>query len=312
MIWIAFLASLCVSFLFSGIESGVLSVNRVRLRHYALRGEEAARKLDAMLSRIERLVATVVLITNAANVVAITLLYRQFGKLLGESWGATATLVVAFPLFVLGLEFLPKAIFRRFPYRTLVIFARILTMAHWVLGPVVNLGAWLLGPIFRKTAQGGSRIVSVEDLRRHMAVGGRTEAERDLIEHVVDFRSLTAADLMIPMDQVPHTFPDTPIADLLKTGAEEGTDRFLVVDRSGGASGMIQITDLLYDGVSSGRVQSYVRRIATVAPEEIAIDALVKMRGARLSLAVVADSAGRPLGVLVRDQLVRRLLGGEK
>src|SRR5690606_8596581 len=60
MIWLALLACLIVSFTFSGIEYGVLSVNRVRLRHYARRGEEAAQKLDSLLTRIERLMVTVV------------------------------------------------------------------------------------------------------------------------------------------------------------------------------------------------------------------------------------------------------------
>ncbi len=166
MIWVALLACLFVSFLFSGLESGVLSVNRVRMRHYARRGEEAAQKLDHLLLRLERLMITVVLITNGANILAVTLLYAQFTKWLGAP-GAIVALLVALPIFILGLEFLPKAIFRRFPYRTLVVFAHILTTAHWLFAPLVNLTAWALRPLFHASRESESgRIVAVEDLQR--------------------------------------------------------------------------------------------------------------------------------------------------
>jgi len=316
MIWLAFFASLLVSFLFSGIESGVLSVNRVRLRHYARRGEEAAQKLDLLLGRVERLMTTVVLITNAANIVAVTLLYTQLTRWMGPL-GAVVTLVILLPIFVLGLEFLPKAIFRRFPYRTLVIFARMLTAAHWLLAPVVNLGAWVLGPLFRAGREDESgRIVTIEDFKRHIALaearGLRTKVERSMLEHVVDFRALRAGDVMLPFERVHQVPSELPITDLLRKAAETDEARFLVMESDGAVGGMVRVLDLLLDGVRTGRVQSYVRRVVTVGADEPAMEALTKLRAARLPLAVVTGEKGQPEGVLTSEDLVRRLLGGGK
>jgi CBS domain containing-hemolysin-like protein len=316
MIWLAFFASLLVSFLFSGIESGVLSVNRVRLRHYARRGEEAAQKLDRLLERVERLMTTVVLITNAANIVAVTLLYTQLTRWMGPL-GAVVTLVVLLPVFVLGLEFLPKAIFRRFPYRTLVVFARMLTAAHWLFAPIVSLGAWLVGPLFRagREAESG-RIATVEDFKRHIALaearGLRTKVERSMLEHVVDFRTLRAGDVMLSLEGVPQIASEATVADLLRLAAENDEGRFLVIEPDGSVGGIVRVLDLLLDGVRAGRVQSYVRRVVTVAVHEPALEALTKLRAARLPLAVVTGEKGRPEGVLTSEDLVRRLLGGGK
>lgn len=309
-----FLASLFVSFLFSGIESGVLSVNRVRLRHNARLGEEAALQLDALLLRMERLMTTVVLITSAANVVAVTVLYHWFTERLGVG-GAIAALAVALPIFVFGLEFLPKAIFRRFPYRTLVVFARILAAATWILSPVIALGALLVKPIFRSGREVVSgRIASVEDLRRTIAAdeaaGVRTTAERAMIESVLDFRALRAGDLMLPLDEVPSVAPETPVGELRRQAAQRDARRFLVVDADGEIVGLVRTLDLLFDGVETGRVQSYMRRVVTVRAGERAMEALRRLRAARLSLAVVQNRVGRPIGVLTSDHLVRRLLGG--
>jgi CBS domain containing-hemolysin-like protein len=316
MIWLAFFASLLVSFLFSGIESGVLSVNRVRLRHYARRGEEAAQKLDRLLERVERLMTTVVLITNAANIVAVTLLYTQLTRWMGPL-GAVVTLLVLLPVFVLGLEFLPKAIFRRFPYRTLVIFARMLTAAHWLFAPIVSLGAWLVGPLFRagREAESG-RIATVEDFKRHIALaearGLRTKVERSMLEHVVDFRSLRAGDVMMPLEHVPQIASEATVAELLRLAAQNDESRFLVIEADGSVGGIVRVLDLLLDGVRAGRVQSYVRLVVTVAVQEPALDALTKLRAARLPLAVVTGAKDQPKGILTSEDLVRRLLGGGK
>ncbi|MDD5199309.1 MAG: CNNM domain-containing protein [Terrimicrobiaceae bacterium] len=316
MIWPAFLACLVVSFTFSGIESGVLSVNRVRLRHYARRGEEAAQNLDRLLTRIERLMMTVVLMTNAANIVAISILYMQFTKWMGP-FGAIAALAVALPVFIFGLEFLPKAIFRRFPYRTLVVFARILTAADWLLAPVTNLAGWIVRPFFRAGREVESgRIVSVEGLKRTIAQaepkGQRPATERSIIEHIIDFRALRAGDLMMPLDRVPQAGPDTPIADLLRRASELDASRFLVIESNGDVGGLVRVIDLLFDGVRSGRVQSYMRRVVTVKSGERAMTAVRKLRASRLPVAVVLDADGRPAGLLTSDHLVRRLLGGDK
>jgi len=316
MIWLALLACLIVSFTFSGIEYGVLSVNRVRLRHYARRGEEAAQKLDSLLTRIERLMVTVVIITNTANILAVTLLFWKFTEWMGAA-GAIAVLAVSLPVFIFGLEFLPKAIFRRFPYRTLVIFARILTATYLVMAPLLSLGAWILRPLFRRQREAVSgRIVAVEDLNRLLAEseakGQLTAGERALINHVVEFRTVLAGDLMIPMKDAPKVRPETEVRELLKLARETDVDRFLVVGDDRGVRGLIRSFDLLLDGVTSGRAQSYVRRVVTVRAHEKALEALRKLRAARLSMATVVDAEGRPVGVLTSEQLVRRLLAGQK
>lgn len=316
MIWFAFFACLLISFTFSGIEAGVLSVNRVRLRHNARHGEEAAQNLDRLLTRIERLMTTVILLTNGANIVAITVLYMQFTAAMGP-WGAVAALLVALPVFVFGIEFLPKAIFRRFPYRTLVVFVRILTAADWLLAPFINLGSLLVKPLLRAGRESESgRIVSVEDLRRSLALGDAggkgAPPERALIDHVVAFRPLRAADLMLPLDRVPRVGPDTAIAELLRRASNEDASRFLVVEEDGAVSGFVRVIDLLFDGVKSGRVQSYMRRIVSVGAGERAMDALKKLRDARLAVAVVLNAEQQPAGLLTAEHLVRRLLGGAK
>jgi putative hemolysin len=72
-----------ISFFFNGIESGLLSIDQVRLRQNVKRRVPAALRLNRLLKRPERLLATVLLITNAADIVALLFLTSQLFQWFG-------------------------------------------------------------------------------------------------------------------------------------------------------------------------------------------------------------------------------------
>ena len=74
------LACWSISFLFAGIEAGLLALNPVRLRHRAKSSDRAAQRLQTMLQNPERLLITVLLATNAADI-SPTMTGEDQGKL---------------------------------------------------------------------------------------------------------------------------------------------------------------------------------------------------------------------------------------
>ena len=77
MIWVLVAFCWIISFLFSGIEAGLLALNPVRLRHRAKSGDHGARRLQKMLKQPERLLITVLLVTNAADIIALIILTHE-------------------------------------------------------------------------------------------------------------------------------------------------------------------------------------------------------------------------------------------
>ena len=90
MIWLAILVCFAVSFVFSGTEAGLLSVNRVRLKHRLKHRDKSAIILNRLLEHPERLLVTVLLVTNLMNIFAITLASQQFVRFFG-----TATMAIS-------------------------------------------------------------------------------------------------------------------------------------------------------------------------------------------------------------------------
>ena len=129
-----------VSFLFAGIEAGLLSIDPVRLRHRVKRNMRAAIRLNALLRKPERLFVTVLLITNMADILGLLLLTRKlvwtFGPM-GFFWA----LLIALPIYLFLLAVFPKSLFRRFPFRALAALAGLLELVSLILWPVLELGA---------------------------------------------------------------------------------------------------------------------------------------------------------------------------
>ena len=131
-----------VSFLFNGIESGLLSIDPVRLRQNVKRRVPAAVRLNRLLKHPERLLVTVLLFTNAADILGLFLLTRQ----LVRSWGYAGyfvSLVIALPVYLFLLSVFPKSLFRRFPFRALAQLAGMLELTSLLLSPFLELGARL-------------------------------------------------------------------------------------------------------------------------------------------------------------------------
>ena len=151
-----------VSFLFNGIESGLLSIDPIRLRQNVKRRVPAAVRLNRLLKHPERLLVTVLLFTNAADILGLFLLTRQ----LVRSWGYAGyfiSLAIALPVYVFLLSVLPKSLFRRFPFRALAQLAGVLELASLLFSPLLELGARLgklILPSRRSRHKASSRALS--------------------------------------------------------------------------------------------------------------------------------------------------------
>jgi len=311
IVWYVIAACFVISFVFSGIESGVLSVNRTRLRHQAREGVESAIELDAMLQELERLMITVLIVNSTANILAIALLFQQVQYQLG-TLGAAVTMLVVAPFFILGLEFLPKAIFQRFPYRALLRLAKILRIVHQVLRPLVSVGVSISKLLMGGSGGAGRRVIPATEIRRQLLIAERNgtigRVAREFAISVLDFRFRKLQEVLRSMDDVVVVSPECSVERVIELFREKGYERLPVQDAAGKVVGIVNAFDLLLEGSTKGRVQSHLRRMVTVKKDASPYETVEKLRALRQSLALVENEDGTPLGVVALEDLVRMML----
>jgi putative hemolysin len=308
--WIIIVCAWVTSFLFSGIEAGLLSLDQVRLRHQVKLQNRAAILLDRLVKEPERLLATILLVTNLADIAGLLLLTRRLVLTFGAA-GYLVALLVAAPVYLFLLGILPKSLFRRFPYRALAAFAGLLVITSRLLWPVLELGAQI-GRLLVRRSKAPPRLFAAREDLKQIAVeserqGALTAAERAMIHNVVDFRTVRVADVMVPLGKVVAVKPDATITEVLALSARTGIDRLPVISKKT-ALGLVTIFDILLDRDPSRELRHYTRRIVSAAENESAYRIIRRLRAARLTLAAVKGSNGRLAGIVTIEDLVGRLV----
>ena len=305
-----------VSFLFNGIESGLLSIDPVRLRQNVKRRVPAAVRLNRLLKHPERLLVTVLLFTNAADILGLFLLTWD----LVQSWGYAGyfiSLAIALPVYLFLLSVLPKSLFRRFPFRALAQLAGILEFASLLFSPLLELGA-RLGKVLLpdRAARRAHLFAGREELKQiteqSELEGALTATERAMIHNVVDFRSVKVGDVMLPSAEVVALPSSASPQEALELGASSGLDRLPVITRKGQPAGLVNVLDILLDQNGSKPLESYVRRIVTTTEEESAYRVVQQLRAARLGLAAVLDRKKNFRGIVTIEDLIRRLVSSSE
>jgi putative hemolysin len=301
-----------VSFFFNGIESGLLSIDPVRLRQNVKRRVPAALQLNRLLKHPERLLATVLLVTNAADIIALLLLTSELVRSYGYA-GFFFALVIALPVYLFVLAVLPKSLFRRFPFRALARLAGVLEFTSILFSPLLEVGARLGKLLLPSQAAKRRRLFAArEELKQITAQsereGALTSTERAMIHSLVDFRGTKVRDVMLPSAKVVALHSGASTQQALELSASTGLDRLPVVTADGQPAGLVNVVEILLDRNGSKPLGNYVRRIVTAREDEPAYRVMQQLRAARLGLAAVVDGKRNFRGIVAIEDLVRRLV----
>ncbi len=79
---------------FAGIETGLISINRLRLRHLVRRNVTGARTVQRFVSRPDLLLGTTLIGTNLSYVAASIVVANLGNRALGERWSWMASLAL--------------------------------------------------------------------------------------------------------------------------------------------------------------------------------------------------------------------------
>jgi len=109
VLWIALIVLLVLSAFFSGSETGMMALNRYRLRHQRKKSA-GARRAAKLLAKPDKLIGLILIGNNAVNILAAIIANMLAIIYVGEAaapWVATASLTITVLVFS---EVTPKTI----------------------------------------------------------------------------------------------------------------------------------------------------------------------------------------------------------
>ena len=199
---------LLLSAFFSGSETGLMTMNRYRLRTRAKKGERSARLAQSLLERPDRLIGTILLGNNFVNTLAASIATLIGLRLFpGETGIAVATGAVTLLLLIFG-EVTPKTLSAIHPERlglpaayVLWPLQRLLFPLVWLVNLIGNNLLRLLGVSPEEAAQ---HSLSAEELRTVVAEAGAMIPHRHqkMLLSILDLEKETVEDIMVPRNEI--------------------------------------------------------------------------------------------------------------
>ncbi|KAB8308251.1 DUF21 domain-containing protein [Erwinia endophytica] len=196
-----------VSAWFAGSETGMMTLNRYKLRHQAKNGSRAARRVEKLLRRPDRLLSLVLIGNNLVNILASALATIVGMRIHGDEGVAIATGILTFCVLVFA-EVLPKTIAALYPEKVAFPSSLLLGPLQMVMMPVV----WLLNTITRilmrlvgmKTEGAVNSALSKEELRTIVYESRSLMSRRnqDMLLSVLDLEKVSVDDIMVPRNEI--------------------------------------------------------------------------------------------------------------
>lgn len=196
----------CSAF-FSGSETGLMTLNRYRLRHRAKAGDKTAQRISRLLERPDRLIGIILLGNNFVNILASSLGTIIAIHFLGEAGILVSTIVLTLVVLIFG-EVAPKTFAALHPEWIAFPASSVLTpllKAFYPLVWLVNQAVNGLLRLFRITTETSSpHSLSAEELRTVVLEAGTMISKRHqtMLLGILDLEEITVNDIMIPRNEV--------------------------------------------------------------------------------------------------------------
>jgi CBS domain containing-hemolysin-like protein len=306
---------LCFSAFFSGSETALFSLNRLKVKQMAASRSSSKGLVAKMLSNPHRLLATILFGNMLVNVASSSLGENITSHVFS---GGTALFVAVLAMTLLILlfgEIMPKIIAVEWPAQIAPFVAVPLNIFSMIISPARRSLQWItdlfLGPMGHKPtpAQGATG----EELKTALDIGyseGEVHRlERDLIEKVISFGDKRVEQVMTPRMRMVSIGVNTPLDRALRFLKRKGYSRVPVYEGNEETIvGVLHIKDFLRHQKRES-LRDYLRPVYFI-PETKKIDDLFReFQTKRQHFAVVIDEYGVVSGMITMDDLLEEIVG---
>lgn len=321
-LWVLFTALgllVLASAFFSGSETGLISLNRYRLRHLANAKNPGALRASKLLTRPDRLIGLILLGNNFVNILASAIATIIALRLLGDDGIMVATLLLTLVILIFA-EITPKTLAALHPERlafpaTLILkpLLRILYPLVWLLNTIPNALLRMMGVSQEDVDVHG---ISSEELRSVVNEAGAMIPHRHqkMLLSILDLEKVTVEDIMVPRNEIVGINMDDSKEDILKQINTSQHTRLPVFRGDiSNVVGFIHLRNVLSlrskEGLELGNLEDVIRE-AYFIPEGTPLNTqLLNFQKQRRRIGLVVDEYGDIQGLVTLDDILEEIVG---
>jgi Mg2+/Co2+ transporter CorB len=303
---------------FSSSETGLMAINRYRLKHMANKGHRGARLAQSLLTRPDRLIGLILLGNNMVNILAASIATVIAMRMFGDNgiWISTLVMTVVVLIFA---EVAPKTVAALYPEKVafpasyvLVVLLKLLNPVVWLVNSFANL---LLKPFGVKTDVVALERLNREELRTLVTEGGQISNDHQrMLVNILDLEQASVEDVMVPRGEIIGIDLDDDWADILSQLTQTVYTRLPVYRESiDNVVGLLHIRTIIsklsLGGLQFEDLQRSVRRPYFVPEGTSLTRQLLEFQGKERRMALVVDEYGDIQGLVTLDDILEEIVG---
>jgi Mg2+/Co2+ transporter CorB len=318
-LFILLLGLIILSGFFSSSETGMMSLNRYRLKHMAKTGHKGARRAQSLLNRTDQLIGVILIGNNFVNIFASAIATVIAIRIWGDAGIAVATVLLTIVILIFA-EVTPKTLAALFP-------EKIAFPASYVLGPLlktlyplvwsVNLFTGLILKVLGiSSAQASQDHLSREELRTVVNEAGALipAKHKDMLVSILDLDNVTVNDIMVPRNEIVGIDLDDDVENMLRQLKNSQHTRLPVfkgdINNIQGILHLRNIARLLKEEDINKAMIMTLSQEPYFIPEGTPLNTqLLNFQKGKRRFGIVVDEYGDVLGLATLEDILEEIVG---
>ncbi|WP_409421085.1 CNNM domain-containing protein [Pseudaeromonas sp. ZJS20] len=315
---ISLVVLLVISAFFSGSETGMMSLNRYKLRHLVKSKHKGAMRVEALLSRPDRLIGLILIGNNLVNILASSIATVLAIRLFGDLGIALATAGLTIVILIFS-EVTPKTLAAMYPEKVAYPASIILKGLMFLLYPLVLALNGLTGAVLALLGikvKNKDDTLSTEELRTVVNEAGALIPRRnqEMLLGILDLSKVTVEEIMVPRNEIYAININDEWKTILRQLTNTPHTKVLLYrDSLDDAVGFVHAREALRllakDQFNKVEVLRTVREVYYI-PEGTALSVqLVKFQRNKERIGLVVDEYGDIRGLTTLDDILEEIVG---
>ncbi len=314
-----------ISAYFSGSETGMMSLNRYKLRHLEKEKHKGAKRVSKLLKRPDRLIGLILIGNNLVNIAAsaiATIIALRLSSEMGisDDIAVLAATIILTLVVLIFAEVTPKTLAALYPEKIAFPSSIFLTLLLKILLPFVMAVNWITNGILMvlgiSSEQREQHSLSSEELR---SVVNESRAllhaqDHSMLMSILDLEKVTVDDIMIPRSELIGIDVNDDWKKIQKQLTQANHTRVLLYrDNIDDVVGYIHARDALKllskNQFTKATLLRAVRELYYI-PEGTPLNIqLLKFQHAKERLGLVVDEYGDIQGLVTLEDILEEIVG---
>jgi Mg2+/Co2+ transporter CorB len=316
---------LTFSALLSLAETGFTAASRARMLQLEKNGDTRAGLIERLNIERERVIASMLLGNNVANILATALTTSAMVALFDDVGALYATAVMTVLIFVFG-EVMPKTYAISKPEPSAMLMARTIAFLHRIFKPLTQGADWIAKRtllLFGVKVENSEEVDATTEIRGQVDFlhkeGSVEKSDRDMLGGLLDLKELEVSDVMVHRTKMRTIDAGLPPQDVVREvlsspftrmplwretpdniiGLLHAKDLLRALDAAGGNASKLDLDDLM--------LPAWFVPDTTSLPDQL--KAFLKKK---THFALVVDEYGEVQGLVTLEDILEEIVGDIK